>query len=177
VGEIVGPESSGRTSLALALLAASGRAGEVAAVVDAGDAFDPPSAEAAGVDLDRVLWVRAPERRAWLLATSRLLEAQGFALVLLDLAGAASPGSLPRAAWPRLARAAAGTRTALVVVAPQPVAGTCAALRLELDPARPCFSGTPLLFEGLRGRVRLARNPGGPAGREVPLHLPRCRAA
>jgi hypothetical protein len=177
VGEIVGPASSGRTSLALGLLAAAGRAGELTAVIDVGDAFDPPSAEAAGVDLDRVLWVRAPEPRAWLRATSRLLEAHGFALVLLDLASAATPGALPRAAWPRLARAAAGTWTALVVIAPRQVAGPFAALRLELDPARPCFSGTPLLFEGLRGRARLARNRSGPAGREAPLHLPRCRAA
>ena len=41
VSEITGPLSSGRTSLALALLAAATRAGEIAAVVDAADAFDP----------------------------------------------------------------------------------------------------------------------------------------
>jgi hypothetical protein len=56
--EITGPASSGRTSLLLSLFAqVTGRA-EFCALVDAGGSFDPASAEAAGVDLDRVLWVK-----------------------------------------------------------------------------------------------------------------------
>ena len=51
--------TSGRTSLALALLANTTRRGELAGWVDTADAFDPPSAERLGVDLNRVLWVRA----------------------------------------------------------------------------------------------------------------------
>lgn len=56
--EIFGPASSGRTSLLLALLAQMTAREEVCALVDASDAFDPHSAAAAGVDLQRVLWVR-----------------------------------------------------------------------------------------------------------------------
>src|SRR5262247_1728780 len=56
--EIAGPLSAGRTSLALSLLARSTSAEEVCALVDAADGFDPPSAEAAGVSLERVLWAR-----------------------------------------------------------------------------------------------------------------------
>ena len=63
VSEITGPLSSGRTAIAHALLAAATRNGEIAAVVDAADAFDPESAAAAGVDLSRVLWAR-PSRAA-----------------------------------------------------------------------------------------------------------------
>jgi len=55
---IGGPASCGRTSLGQALLARTTRRGEFAAWVDWADAFDPVSAEAAGVDLERVLWVR-----------------------------------------------------------------------------------------------------------------------
>src|SRR5687768_6124267 len=58
VSEIAGPPSSGRTSLAFALLARATARGEVVALVDAGDALDPPSAAAAGIDLARLLWVR-----------------------------------------------------------------------------------------------------------------------
>ncbi|HUV69906.1 MAG TPA: hypothetical protein VMW15_09615 [Terracidiphilus sp.] len=58
ITELAGPESSGRTSLTLSFLARITREGKVAAWVDASDAFDPESAAAAGVDLDRVLWVR-----------------------------------------------------------------------------------------------------------------------
>ena len=56
--EIVGPASSGRTSLLLSLLAQATARQEACALVDASDAFDPESAIAAGIDLKRLLWVR-----------------------------------------------------------------------------------------------------------------------
>lgn len=56
--EICGPASSGRTSVLLSLMARMTQANEVCALVDASDSFDPHSAEAAGVELKRVLWVR-----------------------------------------------------------------------------------------------------------------------
>jgi hypothetical protein len=59
--EICGPASSGRTTLLLAALAATTRRGEFCVVVDASDALDPHSVAAAGVDLDRLLWVRCGE--------------------------------------------------------------------------------------------------------------------
>src|SRR5688572_23625271 len=58
LSEIAGPRSSGRTALLLHLLAAASRRGEVAALVDTFDQLDVASACAAGVDLDRMLWVR-----------------------------------------------------------------------------------------------------------------------
>jgi hypothetical protein len=58
ISEFVGPESSGRTSLALSFLAGATRAGRVAAWLDVCDELDPESAAAAGVDLSRLLWVR-----------------------------------------------------------------------------------------------------------------------
>src|SRR5579864_9033730 len=59
--QICGPASSGRTTLLLAALAAATRRGEFCAVVDASDALDPHSVAAAGVELDRLLWVRCRE--------------------------------------------------------------------------------------------------------------------
>ena len=56
--EICGPASSGRTTVLLAALAAATRRGEYCAVIDASDALDPESLAAAGVDLERMLWVR-----------------------------------------------------------------------------------------------------------------------
>lgn len=58
ITELVGPQCSGRTTLALAFLAEQTIAGKVVAWVDASDALDPESAAAAGVDLSRQLWVR-----------------------------------------------------------------------------------------------------------------------
>jgi hypothetical protein len=59
--EICGPASSGRTTLLLAALAAATRRGEFCVVVDASDTLDPQSAAAAGVELERLLWVRCGE--------------------------------------------------------------------------------------------------------------------
>jgi recombination protein RecA len=67
LSEICGPASSGRTSALLAALAAATRREEVCALVDTTDAFDPVSATAAGVDFERLLWVRcgSGEGRNW----------------------------------------------------------------------------------------------------------------
>src|SRR5579862_8162184 len=56
--EICGPASSGRTSVLLAALAAATQRQEVCALVDISDAFNPLSAAAAGVDFEKMLWVR-----------------------------------------------------------------------------------------------------------------------
>ncbi len=56
--ELYGPASSGRTGVLLSVMAEMTRKQEVCALVDASDSFDPASAEAAGVDLGRLLWVR-----------------------------------------------------------------------------------------------------------------------
>jgi hypothetical protein len=58
VSELVGPECSGRTSIALSFLAKVTQAGKVCAWIDVSNALDPASAAAAGVDLKRLLWVR-----------------------------------------------------------------------------------------------------------------------
>src|ERR1700674_5114061 len=61
LSEICGPTSSGRTSVLLAALAAATRREEVCALVDTTDALDAASAAAAGIDPERLLWVRCGE--------------------------------------------------------------------------------------------------------------------
>ena len=58
VSEVVGPASSGRTSVAWAALAAATQRGESVALIDTFDRFDPPTAHACGIALSRILWVR-----------------------------------------------------------------------------------------------------------------------
>lgn len=58
LSEVVGPVSSGRTTLVWQWMAAATRRGDTVALIDTFDRFDPASAVACGVDLDRVLWVR-----------------------------------------------------------------------------------------------------------------------
>src|ERR1017187_8144347 len=106
--EIVGPASSGRTSLMLSLLAAATARQEACALVDAGDAFSPHSAATAGVHLGSLLWVRcAHSAEQALKAADLLIQSGGFGLVVMDL-GDTSPQTARRislASWFRLRRA------------------------------------------------------------------------
>ncbi len=116
ISEIVGTGSTGRTAIVQSLLAGATGRGELAALVDTLDRFDPPSALTAGVVLDRLLWVRGEEAPdvqmpldpAWepsrarpgqprqtpmaralgraIKAVSLVLSAGGFGLVVLDVA-------------------------------------------------------------------------------------------
>jgi hypothetical protein len=58
ISELVGPECSGRSSVAFSFLAQTSLMGKVGAWIDVSNAFDPASAAASGVDLARLLWVR-----------------------------------------------------------------------------------------------------------------------
>lgn len=58
VSELVGPVSSGRTSLAWTWLGAATARGESVGLLDTFDRFDPVSGHACGIDLSRLLWVR-----------------------------------------------------------------------------------------------------------------------
>src|SRR6202142_2497560 len=58
LSEICGPASSGRTSVLLSTLVEATRRQEVCALVDTTDALDAVSAAAAGVELERLLWIR-----------------------------------------------------------------------------------------------------------------------
>ena len=169
--EIVGRRTSGRHSLALAALASVTSAGEPAALVDAGDHFDPQAAAAAGVELERVLWVR-PAKLKGALASAEMLLATGFPLVVADL-GIAPRGSryLPDAAWVRLSRAAQSQGACLLVVTPWRMTGIAAEAVVTADVGRPVWLGTgksPRLLEGISSRVHLEKwgraTPGTSAG-------------
>lgn len=61
LSEICGADSSGKTSVLLAAMAAVTRREESCVLIDASDSFDPESAMAAGVDFRKLLWVRCGE--------------------------------------------------------------------------------------------------------------------
>lgn len=132
--EISGAPSSGKTSLALALLAAVQTSGGAVAAVDPRGAVHAPALAAAGVDLAHLLVVRPPlgDRHAPLRAVDHLLTCRGFACVALDLAGAAEPPPLDRLfRVARIAKAAECIVLALTENPPEaPSLGSPVSLRL-----------------------------------------------
>jgi recombination protein RecA len=154
--EIFGPASSGRSSLLVSILAASTERQEVCALVDAEDSFDPLSAVAAGVRLERLLWVRCAHNAEHALkAADLLIHGGGFGLVAMDL-GDTSPAIARRislTSWFRLRRAVENTPTVLVTVARQSNAKTCASMMLECMRERASWVGGVCLLRGIRVRV------------------------
>ena len=198
LSEIAGARSSGRLTLLLQMVAAATRRGEIAAVVDPADRLDVSSMVAAGVDLDRLLWIRgegataasyadrAVERA--LKAMNLVLQAGGFGLVAIDLADVPprALNSIPHTTWLRVQRTIEGTDTACVLVVAQPLARSAGGLTLSLD-GRTRWAGDTdrsRLVSGLDMSVRVV-SPRRRVDGEVRLaataipagHLPRSFAA
>ncbi|MGH9327150.1 MAG: hypothetical protein ACRD2B_10785 [Terriglobia bacterium] len=132
--EIYGPVSSGRTSVGISVLAQRTAQGEICAWVDAGDGFDPRTAQNIGVTLHRLLWVRCRDLEQAIQTTDLILASAGFGLVVLDLGSVPlrSLHRLPLSFWFRFRRAVEHTPTLLLVLAPEACAKSCTRLCLRL---------------------------------------------
>ena len=133
--EICGTASSGRTSLLLSALASRTAEGEVCALVDARDSFDPLTGTAAGIALDKLLWVRCKNIDQALRAMDLLIQAGGFGMVAVDLSDVPTKTvrQVPLNAWFRFRRAVEDTPTILLLLELEPHAKTCASLVVRLE--------------------------------------------
>jgi len=177
LSEFSGPGSCGRMTLLLQLMSAATQRGEIVALVDTCDRLDVASAAAAGVDLDRVLWVRGTSSgtrgpgsgiRDWGLGTAvdralkalnLVLQAGGFSLVAIDLADVPPVRlrQIPFTTWPRVQRVIEGSDTACVLLTPEPLARSAGGLTLSLA-GRSTWAGVSdrsRLLQGVDLRVRV----------------------
>lgn len=185
ITEVVGAESSGRTTLALSFLARSTQASRVCAWIDVSDALHPESTAAAGVDLARLLWIRCgvvtnssprpsvdsrkqftlskPLSKPWsridqaLRVTDLLLQAGGFAAIVLDM-GSVAPefaSRVPMATWFRYRAAAERTQASILLLSQHACAKSSAGLVLHLHHAP--SQQTSTVFAGMKHRVEVVR--------------------
>ena len=172
--ELAARRSSGRFSIALCALAAATSAGLAAALVDLGDHLDPQGAQAAGVDLERLLWVR-PRRAKQAVTAAEMLLCAGFPLVVVDF-GLSPRGAryLPDAAWVRLSRAAQSRGAAILLATPWRLTGVAARSAVTASCPRPFWQGggrSPLLLTGLSSKLTLEKDPHARTGLTEPLSL------
>jgi len=107
--EIFGPESSGKTSLCLQMMAAAQAAGEVVAFVDVEHALDPEWAVKLGVNLDTMLFHQPMNGEEAMTIVQRLVQTGQVGVIVVDSVAALVPlaeanGNIGDAHMGRLAR-------------------------------------------------------------------------
>jgi len=186
--EIAAPASAGGTALLRAALAAATRAGELCALVDPEDSFDPRPAD---IDLRRLLWVRPRDPSHALRAAEIALEAR-FSLVALDLARTAPPARIEgvhvvrfeflrkrrapgEGIWARLARCAQKHGGALLVFSREPQAGSFSSTTIEIERDRSRWEGSAgapgRLLRGAGAVAAVTRFRHGAPSAPIRLHL------
>lgn len=197
ISEVVGPRSSGRTSVLLAAIAAATGRGEVAALVDTLDRFDVASAAGAGIDLPRLLWIRGqaiagappvglragrglPAPRALvsraidraLKAVNLVLQAGGFGVVALDFADLPLEAvrGIPFTTWLRLQRVVEGRETAVVLLGPAPIARSAGGVTIQLRPVSRARGARDVrLIDGFDIEARILRARRGMEDRQCTI--------
>lgn len=89
--EIYGPESSGKTTLAIHAIAEAQKQGGIAAIIDAEHAFDRFYAEKLGVDIDNLLIAQPDNGEQALEITESLIRSSAVDMVVIDSVAALTP--------------------------------------------------------------------------------------
>jgi recA bacterial DNA recombination protein len=157
LSEIIGTPSSGRSAVFNRIAASATARGEVVAVIDTHDRFDPASANAAGVDLGRLLWIRETGNadRA-VKAMNLVLQAGGFGLAAVDLSDVRSPAlrQFPHTTWMRISRVVEGSLTVAVLIGSEHIARSPGGATISLDRAATSVAGD---WSGATARARRLR--------------------
>jgi len=168
ITELFGPASSGRTSMMYSMLAHATTHDEICALVDVNDVFAPAAAVNAGINFDRLLWIRCGgSLENAFKATDLLLHAGGFGLVVLDIADVAGKDArrIIPSWWYRFRRTVENRPTSIVVLSEEPCTRSCAALTLGLNgtPEWSRASVEPSVEQGnvvpMRKQARSSRQP------------------
>ncbi len=93
VVEIYGPESSGKTTLALHAIAEAQKAGGIAAFIDAEHAFDRFYAEKLGIDLENLIISQPDNGEQALEITDNLIRSGAIDIIVIDSVAALTPKS------------------------------------------------------------------------------------
>ncbi len=89
--EIYGPESSGKTTLAIHAIAEAQKAGGIAAIVDAEHAFDPYYAKSLGVNIDELLISQPDNGEQALEIVDNLVRSGAIDIIVIDSVAALTP--------------------------------------------------------------------------------------
>ncbi|MBK8810351.1 MAG: hypothetical protein IPN69_06395 [Acidobacteria bacterium] len=152
VSEICGAASSGKTALALAFLATLTQNGEICAVVDVSDGFNPESARENGLMLENTLWIKCGgELEKSFTVTDYLVQAKGFGAIWLNLSLVPRQHliHIPSSFWYRFRTGVGTGQTMLIVTVREPLLGSASSQSYTVSRARSVWNGV--------GRFKLLR--------------------
>jgi hypothetical protein len=164
--------SSGKASVLASFLAQATR-DRFCVLVDASDSFHPETGQAAGINLARLLWVRCGKSKTQLRPLEQafkvadiLLQSSGFGVVAVDLSGIGERllRQVPLSTWFRFSRVIEKQSAALVFIAAEPHATSCAGLVLRVQSEPAGFSGK--LFTSFHLKIEVVRD----AAARKPVH-------
>ncbi len=153
VNELVGSATVGKSSIACSLLAKLTQNGEICAVVDTVNSFDPCTAILAGVCLENLLWAKCNNdvEKAF-NSTDYLIQAKGFGAIWLNLSNVSLNNLrfIPRSYWYRFRTKVRDTPTIFLVTSgAESIAGSAATNSYLLTRKQTVWSGI--------GRFKLLR--------------------
>ena len=189
VSELVGPATSGKTTLALKFLAQAQKGSGQVAYVDQARAFDPDYAHRCGLDLSRLLVVAPYDLPEALAMTEALARSGGLEAVVFDgldaIWGDADAARLLAACLDRLAAPLARSGTVLLFLH-ELALGKSPALRHAQDAALSALAHHATVrlhivrerwlrshgdIRGYEARVEVLKNRLGPAGRTMSITI------
>lgn len=91
IAETYGPESSGKTTVALSIIASAQRDGKMCAFIDAEHALDPRYAKQLGVDIGNLLISQPDTGEQALEITDGLVCSSAISVIVVDLVAALTP--------------------------------------------------------------------------------------
>ena len=154
----------------VSILAEATAQDEVCALVDGNDAFDPQSGMAAGLDLNRLLWIRCHKLDQVMKSTDLLLQGGGFGRVVMDLTDLplSQLRGVSLASWFRFQRTIEKTPTVLLVMSPESVVKSAAALVLRMEMRGAEWS---TIMNGMHSNIEIVRSRRGEFGVRRLNHL------
>jgi recA bacterial DNA recombination protein len=153
LNELVGLDGAGKSSIVLSLLCKLTNNGEVCALIDTANSFDPNTAKLGGIRLENLLWTRCSgDVVKAFSAADYLIQAKGFGAIWLNLnyVSAKDLRAVPRSYWYRFRTKVRDTPTIFIVTTGnESIAESAATVSYQLERSRTIWSGI--------GRFKLLR--------------------
>ncbi len=144
ISEFTGEGSTGKTSLILILISSLTQNGEICAIVDLNDSFNPNSANAEYLAFENILWIRCGGNiENAFKAIDYLIQAKNFGLIWLNLTEGdfEELNFIPNSYWYRFKNKIKGSPTLLIITVQNSILGSASSQSYHFKKEQTVWSG------------------------------------